>query len=185
MVGWKMARWLAALAFCLAAAGWWTPPGAAAQPAAAGDPRRGESLYIGAASFANGGAPCLGCHGIAGHGLAGGASYGTDLTPVYASYGDDLTSMLEEMPFPSMEPIYAGRPLTPEERADLTAFLAEVSGEPPAVAGAFLLEGGIGAALLLAAILAFGWRRLRGVRGNLVEETRQRLASAEKHYPRG
>jgi mono/diheme cytochrome c family protein len=36
--------------------------------AQAGDPQRGEALYVGTLAFAAGGAPCLACHGIAGAG---------------------------------------------------------------------------------------------------------------------
>lgn len=185
MSGWKMAGWLSFLCFLMMCPGWGTaqetaPPTeeeAAVEEAAApppGDPRRGEALYVGSAPFAKGGAPCLACHGIAGHGLGGGASYGPDLSAVHQGFGTEgLLVMLEEIPFPSMEPIYAGRPLTPQERADLAAFLAEVSGQTPAVAGDFVLKGSLGAAIVLAAILAAGWRRLRGVRAALIEEARQ------------
>lgn len=186
MSGWKMAGWMALLGLCLMASEGWTALRAVAQPteapaATVGDPRRGEALYIGAASFANAGAPCLACHGIAGHGLGGGASYGADLSSIQQAYGtEDLVSMLEEMPFPSMEPIYAGRPLTPQERGDLAAFLAEVSGQTPPVAGDFVLKGSLGAALLLAVILAFGWGRLRGVRAGLVEAARQEFGGKRR-----
>ncbi len=145
-------------------------PGAPAPPAAPGNPQRGEALFIGTASLKNGGAPCLACHGIAGHGLAGGSSFGPDLTAAYTSYGPALGSILENIPFPSMQPIYSRHPLTPEERADLTAFLAEVSGKAPQVIGALALHAGIGAVVFFLILLAAGWRRLRGVRASFVEK---------------
>jgi hypothetical protein len=43
----------------------------------------------------------------------------------------------------------------------------------PRVADDFVVQGSLGAALVLAAILAAGWRQLRGVRAGLVEEGRQ------------
>ncbi|MBE0597204.1 MAG: hypothetical protein IH614_08045, partial [Desulfuromonadales bacterium] len=52
----------------------------AAQELVTGNRLHGEALYVGTAPFEQGGAPCLGCHGIAGAGLgkAAGASYGPD-----------------------------------------------------------------------------------------------------------
>jgi mono/diheme cytochrome c family protein len=115
------------------------------RPAAAGDPASGEALYVGTKAFANGGAPCLACHGIAGHGLARAASFGPDLTASHGQYGAEaLDSVLEEVAFPSMEPIYRGRVLTKEERADLVAFLAAADGAKPAQLGA-----GFGAGVVL------------------------------------
>ena len=54
-----------------------------AQP---GDPKQGEALYVGSVSFSAGGAPCLACHGIAGHelGLAAGAKAGIWGRALYA-----------------------------------------------------------------------------------------------------
>lgn len=148
------------------------PPAAAAETVR-GDPRRGEALYIGSAPFSQGGAPCLACHAIAGHGLGGGSSFGPDLTGAYENYGaEGMLSVLESIPFPTMQPIYAPHPLTPEESRDLTVFLAEVSGEAPRVAGPLARDAGLGALLFFAALLAFGWHRLRGVRADLVEEAR-------------
>jgi mono/diheme cytochrome c family protein len=146
----------------------------AGQSRAEGDPRRGEALYVGNLPFTNGGAPCLGCHGIAGAGLgkAAGASYGPDLTAMYEGFGEDgVAAILESLEFPSMEPIYAGRPLTEAERADLAAFLQEVSGrEPPRVGERLAVEAAAGTGLLLVLAGIFGRRRLRGVRGPMVAE---------------
>lgn len=145
---------------------------AATQSQAAGDPLAGAALYVGNRPFANGGAPCLGCHGIAGAGLgkAAGASYGPDLTALYEGFGEDgVAEILTTLPFPSMEPIYAKRPLTEAERADLAAFLQEVSGrETPRVGEGLAAEAaaGTGVVLLLAGI--YGRRRLRGVRQPMV-----------------
>jgi mono/diheme cytochrome c family protein len=48
-----------------------------------GDPAIGKALFVGSTPFANGGAPCLGCHAIAGIGSAGAANFGPDLTALY------------------------------------------------------------------------------------------------------
>lgn len=68
----------------------------------------------------------------------------------------------------SMEPIYATRPLTEVEQADLGAFFAGATGAPVANDGLLFAEALSGVALLLGAVLLFGRERLRGVRRSLV-----------------
>jgi mono/diheme cytochrome c family protein len=138
------------------------PAPAFPEPSSA-DARRGEALFTGATPFANLGAPCLGCHGVAGHALARAASFGPDLSAVYESYGPEaLDGALADMPFPSMAPLYARHVVTPGERADLAAFLREASaGKPPPSLGAGFVAGVAGfAALFLFAFVGVG--RLRG-----------------------
>lgn len=163
---------LAALMIAGLAAG---GPTAAAEPV--GDPEKGRALYAGAAPFAKGGAPCLGCHGIAGAGLgmAAGASFAPDLTSMYEDYGaEGVAAILESLPFPSMEPIYASRPLSATEQADVTAFLAEVAGQPPLQAGGQVAgHVAVGVAIVLGLLVLFGWGRLKGVRQPLVERMRK------------
>jgi len=148
------------------------PPSAstAVPSAPTGDPAVGERLFVGTRPMENGGAPCLGCHGIAGHGLGGGASFGPDLTTLYSNYGSSgVASVLSTLPFPTMQPIFAKRPLTPDEQADLVAFFKKVSGEPPLRIGGHLSRDVILALLILAGILfLFGRQRLLGVRRELL-----------------
>ena len=95
-----------------------------------GDPQRGEALYVGTVSLHEGGAPCLACHGIAGHelGMANGANYGPDLTAIYEDYGEEgVADVLEDLSFESMVAIYAERPLTDSERADLEAGFSQLA----------------------------------------------------------
>ena len=152
-------------------------PEASAGTLPLGNADKGRDLYIGTVAFAKGGAPCLACHGIAGAGLglAAGANFAPDLTSMYESYGDEgVLSLLETLPFPSMEPIYASRPLTAEEQADVTAFLAQVAGQPPLQAGGQVAwHVAVGLAALVGLLILFGWGRLNGVRRPLVEGLRQ------------
>jgi len=145
--------------------------------AASGDAARGARLFSGSAAMSNGGAPCLACHGFAaaGFGVAGGASFGPDLSSLNEDYGDDgVAGVLAALPFPSMLPIYAKRPLTEQEQADLGAFFAAT--------GTGALPGmGRLAVTVLAALVIFvgligllGQRRLRAVRQPLVEQARNR-----------
>jgi mono/diheme cytochrome c family protein len=130
---------------------------------AAGDPAVGRALFVGATPFENGGSPCGACHGIAGEGPGVKASFGPDLSEAYATFGADaLASMLEDLPFPSMAPVYAGRSLTARERTDLAAFLAAAGGRAPARESAwFPIHAGL---LAVAGVfgLAMAGRRRKG-----------------------
>lgn len=139
-------------------------------PLVTGDAGRGARLYTGEQILANGGAPCLACHGISGFGLAGGANYGSDLTSLYENFGEEgLVDILKELPFPSMEPIYKTRPLTEVEQADLRAFFAKATGAPIANNGLLFVEACTGALIFLAVVWLFGRERLRGVRQALLK----------------
>lgn len=142
-----------------------------------GDARRGEALYIGTLAFATGGAPCLACHGIAGHelGYAAGANYGPDLTALYEDFGEDgVISILEDPAvFESMTAIFAGRPLNDGEIADLTVFFAMIANKPQVDMGFGMAGHALLATVLIFVLFgALGWRRLQGVRRPLVERTR-------------
>jgi mono/diheme cytochrome c family protein len=141
-----------------------------------GDPQRGEALYVGNVSFSAGGAPCLACHGIAGHelGYAAGANYGPDLTAFFEDYGEEgVAAVLEDLSFESMDAIYAERPLTDSERADLVAFFGVVSaGVAPSIGSELFLHVVLVTAVFMIVIGVLGWRRLQGVRKPLVERAR-------------
>ena len=147
---------------------------AAPRPATlpAGDASIGGELFTGVRSLENGGAACISCHNVAGLGSLGGGTLGKDLTPAATTYGNGLAAMLQTPPFPAMQAIYAPRPLTTSEVANLTAFLASVD-ESSTIASArfpFLLAG-LGGMILLAGLAAVMWRgRLRGVRKPLIGE---------------
>jgi len=141
----------------------------------AGDPARGEALFVGKMVFNGGGAPCLACHGIAATGLgnATGASYGPDLSTTFSDYGEEeLLNLLADIPFPSMEAIYTNHPLDEKERADLTAFMGSISGEMAPIDTALMLHGGGLALVFFVVIGALGWRRLKCTRAPLIERAR-------------
>ena len=158
------------------------PSTGAAAPAAApaGDSAAGEELFVGTRPMKNGGAPCLGCHGIAGLGPAGGASFGPDLTTLYASYGaSGVASVLAALPFPSMQPIFAKRPLTPVEQANLAAFFRQAAGKAsPRIDARLIWKVILALAILAALVFLFGRRRLRGVRREMVAKTLKREGEA-------
>lgn len=151
------------------------PAAEATTPAA--DPDRGEALFVGEVAMTNGGAPCIACHATAGVGLAGNSNYGPDLSAIYENYGEEgIASILESLPFPSMEAIFAKRPLTAAERADLLAFFARTAklSEPPSP-GLLTLQVIFGIAVLLIITLLIGRRRMGAVRRPLVGKQRNLL----------
>lgn len=163
-----LAALLVVLAVQLARA---APP---AQANVAGDPDRGRALFMGDSHFRNDGPPCMGCHNVGRAGALGGGVLGPDLTQAFDKYGDvALATVLADIPWPTMRPIFVAHPLTPEEQADLHAFLRTASSEQPA--NKELLVLGLSLAGFLGAMVAAGlvWRRrLRGIRGPLVQRAR-------------
>lgn len=139
--------------------------------AAEGDPERGQRLFSGSTTFANGGAPCLACHNLAGMGMATGANYGPDLSSLYESYGPEgLKMVLQSLAFPSMQAIYAERPLSAGEQADLLAFLqqtAQLSTTPGQ--GELAIRVTIGVAALLLLTFLVGKRRIKPARPLLID----------------
>jgi mono/diheme cytochrome c family protein len=148
--------WLAASALALALA----DPASAQAPA--GDPMTGRALFIGARAFQRGGSPCGACHAIGGESAPFAASLGPELSASFDGLdAATLDGMLEDTPFPTMVPVYAGHPLTPAERADLSAFLLQASGKPAPGGGRVAAYAGILAAACLV-LLGLGARRGKG-----------------------
>lgn len=147
----------------------------------AGSAVRGKALFAGQVHFRNGGPPCSSCHSIAGLAFPSGGTLGPNLTPVYRKLGAEGTAAaLKTLFFPAMMAIYDPRPLTPEEQADLLAFLQEASAKPQPRSNTAIvaLAGFLGFCLLLV-ITRFVWRdRLRSVRKRLLEKARTQGESA-------
>lgn len=134
----------------------------AASLARAGGPSAevGRDLFSGARPLRNGGPPCGACHAMGGEGLAFTASLGPVLSAGLGGMDPEmLDGLLETLPFPTMTPLYDGRPLAPDERADLGAYLAGAALQGPPV-GVWRFEA-LGAALAAGVFLgiAFASRR--------------------------
>ena len=70
----------------------WLPAAHAPEPQA-GDPGRGQALFLGKAPLENDGPPCMACHNVGGSGLLGGGAVGPDLTEMSTFYrAADLTA---------------------------------------------------------------------------------------------
>ena len=146
-----------------------------AQPQAAdasnGDPASGQAIFTGAKSFQNGGPPCIACHSTAGAGAMGGGAMGPDLTQAYTKFGGDtgISPMLASLPFPTMKPLYDNRTLTPEEQADLKAFLQASAAQQPIQALPLLaILTLLGLAILLVIAHSVWRKRTTSVRKSLV-----------------
>jgi cytochrome c2 len=148
---------------------------AAAAPAVAlppGDAETGRELFVGGISLKNGGPPCMSCHSISGIGALGGGTLGPDLTNAFTNLGGQagIASFLSSYPTPTMNAVWSKRPLTPQEIANIVAFIKEgaVTQRPLNVLSQLIILAIIGA-IILVTIAATYWRkRLRGVRIPLV-----------------
>jgi mono/diheme cytochrome c family protein len=138
--------------------------GAGAGAAAlAGDAGRGKALFSGQTSLQNNATNCIACHSVNGLAALGGGTLGPDLTGVVGRYGGEagMAGVLASLPFPTMQGIFNNRPLTPQEQADLLAYLAQ-SGGTQAASQAGLNSPwfwviGAGGALVLFIVMTFFW----------------------------
>lgn len=102
---------------------------------------------------------------------------GPDLTHEYSKVGAvGLQGSLQTLFFPTMTPLFANRPLTPDEQSQLFAFLQAAAGKP--VAGtptvAFIVIALIGCALLLLFTWLLGRKRVRSVRKAMLHRAIQK-----------
>jgi len=164
---------VAAVIAYLGAPGGATAP-AAAPGLAAGDPDRGEALFMGNLDLQRDGPPCMGCHNIDSAGALGGGTMGPDLTQAFAKYGDaGLASALANIPFPTMKPIYTDHPLTPEEQADLRAYIQAAADQPQADKELLIVAMSLAGFVAVMVGIGIVWRRrLRGVRRPLADRAR-------------
>lgn len=140
-----------------------------------GDATSGKAYFVGDKRLENGGPHCISCHSIAGLGSLGGGNLGPDLTTSgFVKSSAAFASFMSAPSTQTMGSIWANTPLTPQEQADLYAFLSKASvtqREPSALLQIALLA--IAGAALLIALANFYWgKRLRGVRKPMIERSR-------------
>lgn len=148
--------------------------GAAERFSGAGDADHGRDLFLGSKGLDNGGAACVACHAAGAEDNLGGRSLGPDLTTAFERLGGEagLTGWLSNPPSATMAPIFADRPMTERETADLIAYLAaapEADSGDGAVDG-LLLAGLTGLVALVGGTAIVG----RGGRQTYVERLRSR-----------
>ncbi|HEX8909840.1 MAG TPA: hypothetical protein VF805_11595 [Anaeromyxobacteraceae bacterium] len=141
-----------------------------------GEPAPGRDLFIGARRFAAGGPPCGACHAVGGQGAAFAASLGPDLARSFEGMPPEaVDGLLQDLPFPTMAPLYAGRALTEGERRQLSAFLLDAAGKPAPGGGRLSAW-----AALLAGLVLLGLGRAVRRRGGSVHT--QLLAGAGRRH---
>jgi cytochrome c2 len=164
----------AVLAYIAAQSGGGAAAPAAAAPVALppGDSISGRELFVGSTRLQNGGPPCMSCHSISGIGALGGGTLGPDLTEAYTKYGGQagLASFLSSVPTPTMNAVWTRNPLTPQEIANLTAFIKEgaVAARAPDQIGRLAGLAIIGVIIIVIIGAVYWRRRLLSVRIALV-----------------
>jgi len=129
-----------------------------------GDIDEGRDLFEGANRFDNGGAACAACHTAGDVGNLGGWSLGPDLTGTHESFGGDagLTGWLGNPRSATMRPIFRDQPMTPDEIADIVAFLGDAPNQSePSDPGDGLILAGAAGFLILIGGMAIAWRGMR------------------------
>ena len=134
----------------------------------------GRALFIGSDRFDAGGGSCAGCHTAGDVGNLGGWGLGPDLTDSVETFGGEagLSGWLANPSSPVMRPIFADRPMTDAEIADVVAFLADAPDQKrPTDPGDGLLYAGGAGLLVLIVGMAIAWR---GMRQTYVERLRSK-----------
>ena len=132
---------------------------------------QGRDLFSGRVRLANGGPACGACHSISTLRFPNGGLVGPDVSGAYEMLGPDgVDAMLQTLFFPTMQPVYNTRPLTPDEQLELKAFLQQAGGTSPARRDTLAIAGlALCGFMVLMALAWLTWRhRLRGVRAELV-----------------
>ena len=122
---------------------------------------QGRALFTGGIPFANGGAPCAGCHGFGIAGISGG-KLAVDLSARAEAAGEHgFRGMLKSLNFPIMRRIYADKPLTDEEITALVVFSKDAVARKTVPAGTYFPAAGVVVFVCLIAGLTLYKRRVR------------------------
>lgn len=131
-----------------------------APPAVPGNAQRGAALLTGSIAFNKGAAPCTACHAVSAKGING-ARMASDLSGLFSVDGaDSIKDIIGAVEAPVMKKIYATRPLTDTELADLAAFARQPAPDKQPERGLPLPLAGAGAAILFLIVLALYKRRI-------------------------
>lgn len=133
------------------------------EPAEPPSAERGRDLFTGGSSFSAGGASCSSCHTAGSVGNLSGPGLGPDLTAAHDTLGGDigLGAWLSNPPSETMAPIFADRPLTDGEVADVVAFLADAPSQDRQSGPDRLLLAGVAGLAVLVLGMAIFWRDMR------------------------
>ncbi len=126
-------------------------------PVGEGGAAVGEKLFLGRTGLENGGPACHACHSAGTHSDLGGPTLGPDLTDLALRYGgsDAVAAALANPPSATMQPIFADKPLTDQERADLGAYFGSIRTYTDVQVDLLWILGLAGAAILLGVMFVF------------------------------
>ncbi len=129
-------------------------------PIGEGNVAAGDRLFLGRVGLENGGPACHACHSAGSHSNLGGPTLGPDLTDLAERFGgvELLAAALANPPSATMEPVFEGKPLTDQERADLATYLGSLTKRTEAPFDLLSIIGLAGAALMLGAMYLFSKR---------------------------
>lgn len=135
---------------------------ATSTPLPTGDSERGRELFVGNIRFANHGASCNSCHNVDMKGFISGGALGKDLTHAVGRLSaSGVAAIISGLPFPQMKETYNTKQVTPQEIADLTAFLTladkEAATKTTNHIGHYLLIGGVSGIVILLLLYSFFW----------------------------
>lgn len=122
---------------------------------------QGRALFTGERPFANGGAPCTGCHGFGYAGVPGG-NLAVDLGMRIEGIGEQgFRGMLKRLNFPVMRKMYADKPLTDAEITALVVFAKDAVARKATPRGPYYPVRGVAIFVCLIAGFALYKRRVR------------------------
>ena len=147
----------------------------------------GSGLFLGTTRLSGGGAACISCHTVNGLGGLSGGRLGPDLTLVYERLQGRkaLASWLNAPATTTMQPLFAKKPFTQDERLAMTAFLEDVArrgGQDTSPAPLNLFIMGLVGTMFILALFEVAWKkRFRAVRRPQVESS---ALTPDGRYPK-
>lgn len=145
---------------------------------------RGRDLFDGTIPLAQGGPACASCHAAATVPAAGG-TMGPDLTGVTRLMGrEGLASALQTLYFPTMYPLFAAHPLTPDEQASIGAFLDSTEGQTSRATRTTFEMGTTAIILCVIFFAGVGWlgrSRVSSVRHSRLDRLTRQAAGKTRH----
>ena len=117
------------------------------------DADNGAKLFDGTKSFDNGGVACVSCHNVQSDKVISGGTLAMDLSAMGGALAYTLTSV-DNMSSDVMKVAYKGKLPTPEEMADIDAFVMEASANPSDGSGKYFFIFGIILAIILYKLLS-------------------------------
>jgi len=141
-------------------------------PVGEGGAAVGEKLFLGRVGLENGGPACHACHSAGTHTDLGGPTLGPDLTDLAQRYGgtEAVAATLASPPSVTMQPVFDGKALTDQERADLAAFFGSIRTQTLVRVDLLWIFGLVGTAILLGLMYFFPKRN----RVNYLRQLRSR-----------